>query len=135
MSEICFACGSDKTELAVDSRSPLTYRGVQLYYTTAFYRCQQCGEEFLTYEQARQSDQNAAAARREFDRLLSPDEIKAIRTRLSLTQEDAARIFGGGKNAFSKYERGEVMQSIAMDRLLRLIDKHPEQLQELTELS
>ena len=39
---------------------------------------------------------------------------------MKLTQEEAAKVFGGGVNAFSKYERGEVTQSAAMDKLIRV---------------
>jgi len=39
---------------------------------------------------------------------------------LGLTQHAASSIFGGGLNAFSKYERGEVIQSKAMDKLIRV---------------
>jgi HTH-type transcriptional regulator/antitoxin MqsA len=44
---------------------------------------------------------------------------------LGLTQETASKIFGGGENAFSKYESGKVAQSAAMDRLLRLAYEFP----------
>ena len=40
-------------------------------------------------------------------------------------------IFGGGTNGFSKYERGETAQSVAMDRLLRLVIADPSKLDEL----
>jgi hypothetical protein len=45
---------------------------------------------------------------------------------LDLTQANAAEIFGGGQNAFSKYERGEVVQSLAMDRILRFFAAAPD---------
>jgi HTH-type transcriptional regulator/antitoxin MqsA len=41
------------------------------------------------------------------------------------------RVFGGGRNAFSKYERGEVSQSVAMDKLIRVCLKHRDVFQEL----
>jgi len=53
------------------------------------------------------------------DGLLTAQEIVALRNKLGLTQQDAAKIFGGGTNAFSKYERSEVIQSAAMDKLMR----------------
>jgi putative zinc finger/helix-turn-helix YgiT family protein len=52
--------------------------------------------------------------------LLSGERIAAIRDQLGLTQRDASSLFGGGANAFNKYESGEVLQSFAMDRLIRL---------------
>jgi HTH-type transcriptional regulator/antitoxin MqsA len=35
-------------------------------------------------------------------------------------------MFGGGLNAFSKYERGEVIQSEAMDKLIRVSCRYAE---------
>jgi len=73
----------------------------------------------------------AVAAKRRADGLLSPEEIRHAREALGLTQHKAAEVFGGGRNAFSKYERGEVAQSVAMDRLIRLCLAHPKMLSEL----
>ena len=55
----------------------------------------------------------------------------AIRKRLGLTQAQAARLMGGGDNAFSKYERGEVTQSAAMNSVLLLLDAFPDGLEVL----
>lgn len=54
-----------------------------------------------------------AAARREARTkakraLLSPLVIRAIREVCGLSQQEAARVFGGGAKAFEKYESGEV---------------------------
>jgi HTH-type transcriptional regulator/antitoxin MqsA len=38
---------------------------------------------------------------------------------------------GGGHNAFSRYERGEVLPLPAVIKLLRLLDKHPELLKDI----
>ncbi len=57
---------------------------------------------------------------------LSPLEIKAIRELCGLSQQEAARAFGGGPKAFEKYESGEVAPSSAMVRLLLLAAKQPE---------
>jgi HTH-type transcriptional regulator/antitoxin MqsA len=72
-----------------------------------------------------------AAARREAraaakHALLSPLVIRAIRETCGLSQQDAARVFGGGAKAFEKYESGEVAPSSAMTRLLLLAAKRPE---------
>lgn len=57
---------------------------------------------------------------RERDGLLTGEQICEIRKTLELNQRQAASLFGGGSNAFNKYECGEVLQSFAMDRLIRL---------------
>ncbi len=97
--------------------------------------CDVCGEEPVLTAQIRHNQKKVADAKRAADRLLVADEIVAIRRELNLTQQDAAALFGGGANAFSKYERGEVIQSVAMDRLLRLIDLCPYLLPALQEMA
>lgn len=93
--------------------------------------CDRCGAEIFRPEQIRANDRCIAETKRRADGLLLADEIRGIRASLGLTQHEAAAIFGGGANAFSKYERGEVIQSVAMDRLLRLVARHPILLLEL----
>ena len=46
-------------------------------------------------------------------------------------QEEAAEITGGGPNAFSRYERGTAKPLAAVINLFRLLEKHPELLEEL----
>ena len=58
-------------------------------------------------------------------------DLARIRKKLKLTQLEAARLAGGGKNAFSRYERGQVRPVAAVINLFRLLDGHPELLNEL----
>lgn len=88
-------------------------------------RCSTCGEEVIFPDQARRNHARVVDAKRTFDGLMTGDAVRELRQRLSLTQQDASRIFGGGTNAFSKYERGDVSQSVAMDRLLRIASAFP----------
>lgn len=62
------------------------------------------------------------------EELLSPLEIREYRTFLKLTQEQAAKICGGGPNAFSRYESGKVKPSKATCNLLKFLMKHPEEI-------
>lgn len=71
-----------------------------------------------------------AAARREArakakDAILTPLVIRAIREACGLSQQEAARVFGGGPKAFEKYETGEVAPSSSMTRLLLVAARHP----------
>jgi putative zinc finger/helix-turn-helix YgiT family protein len=93
---------------------PLVVEGLECW------ACDQCGAEIIRRDQIRHADKLIAEAKRKADGLLSGAEIRQIRKSLNLTQHEAATLFGGGANAFSKYERSEVIQSVAMDRLLRL---------------
>jgi len=65
------------------------------------------------------------------DRERQSREIRRIRRKLGLSQIAAARLTGGGHNAFSRYERGEAAPLPAVVNLFRLLDKHPELLKDL----
>ena len=115
----CHFCGAN----AVSQHSSTeTYQYTQQAYNVLldYSVCNQCGEEIITTEQIHANEARVREAKKKLDGLLSCEEIRAIRIRLKLTQEEAAKVFGGGVNAFSKYERGEVTQSAAMDKLIRL---------------
>jgi len=58
---------------------------------------------------------------RSVDRLLTSTEIRSVRAKLKLSQKRAGEIFGGGPMAFSKYERGQAIQSRSTDILLHLL--------------
>jgi HTH-type transcriptional regulator / antitoxin MqsA len=94
--------------------------------------CSECGADPVLPDQARRNHTIIADARRATEGLLTSTQIRAIRTKLSLSQARASELFGGGANAFSKYERGEVAQSVPMDRLLRVANTFPWVLEFLT---
>lgn len=82
-------------------------------------RCANCGADPVLNHQVRANQIRIADAKRASDGLLSGAQIRELRERLGLSQSRAAEIFGGGVTAFSKYERGQVIQSEVMDKLLR----------------
>jgi HTH-type transcriptional regulator/antitoxin MqsA len=94
------------------------------------WRCATCGEVEFDAESARRY----AAAGDELvlrERARQSREIRRIRRKLGLSQVAAARLTGGGHNAFSRYERGEAMPMPAVINLFRLLDQHPELLKDL----
>jgi HTH-type transcriptional regulator/antitoxin MqsA len=98
------------------------------------WRCEPCGEVEFDPESA---VRYAAAGDRLVvqDRERQSSDIRRIRRKLGLSQEAAARLTGGGHNAFSRYERGEVAPMPAVINLFRLLDRHPELLAELARSS
>jgi putative zinc finger/helix-turn-helix YgiT family protein len=62
---------------------------------------------------------------RTIDGLLFAEEIRQLRTGLGLAQEEFSLVLGGGKKAFARYETDAVRQSVAMDNLLRTVQKYP----------
>lgn len=123
MTANCLECAKGQlVEMIADEA--FVYNGVRLVARGVEYsHCPECNEDVVTYEQAKRNDVRFADARREHDGLLTSTEIKAVRLRWNLTQHQAGSVFGGGLNAFSKYERGEVTQSKSMDLLIRGSDR------------
>lgn len=115
-----------------DAGSTYTYRGKTTIINQAGNYCDNCGEAIFNSEESEQYIRAVKSFRAQVDAdLLDPSEVKRIRKQLGLTQRQAGEVFGGGLRAFSQYERGETRQSKSTDKLLRLLDKHPELLHEL----
>jgi len=91
-----------------------------------YSQCSNCGADPVLAEQAKRNQVRFADAKRAIGGLLSCADIRKARRYLGLTQHAASSVFGGGLNAFSKYERGEVIQSEAMDKLIRVTCRYSE---------
>jgi HTH-type transcriptional regulator/antitoxin MqsA len=127
----CPFCGKGK--LARAKKTILfDYKGHSIELEQPGEYCDSCDEGIINGSDLKATEKELHDFRAKIDDLLTTDEVRRIRTKLGLTQHQAAEIFGGGPNAFSRYERGEVRQTKALDQLLRLLDRHPEQLDELT---
>ena len=56
---------------------------------------------------------------------MTPEEIRAIRESLGLSQVLAGELLGGGPRAFSKYESGSIKPAASVVNLLRLLEVDP----------
>lgn len=128
----CPSCG--EATLVHDTRDlPYTYKGesTTIPAVTGDY-CSACGESVLdATESARVS-----AAMLEFNKqvnasIVDPAFIATVRKKLALDQREAAEIFGGGVNAFSRYENGKTKPPLALVKLLKMLDRHPDLLNEV----
>jgi putative zinc finger/helix-turn-helix YgiT family protein len=79
-------------------------------------RCQACGE--LVFDSA--ADEQLLRALPAQARLLTPKQIKDARVALGLKSKDLAERLGVAAETISRWERGALIQSRAMDNLLRL---------------
>ena len=57
--------------------------------------------------------------------------LASVRNKLALDHREAAEIFGGGVNEFSRYETGKTKPPLALVKLLKVLDRHPELLNEV----
>jgi len=94
------------------------------------WHCPMCGEcEFDDGEGKRYSAAMDAFAASVDSELAA--SLRVFRKKLGLKQAEAGRLFGGGVNAFSEYERDKTRPPRATVLLLRLLDRHPELLAEI----
>lgn len=93
--------------------------------------CTSCGDNFLLHTLTSQNKHIIRDMFAEVNGLLTSEEVKQIRKQLNLTQKDAARLCGGGPNAFSRYERGKSSPLRSTSNLLRLLSRHPEEVEHL----
>lgn len=126
----CMLCGEDTSEHKI-KEVPFTYKGETIMIEQPGKWCDSCGEGVLNSEDRKATIKEMQTHKARVDGLLTPDEIHKIRTKLNLSQKKAGELFGGGINAFSRYERGEHPIPKAASGLLTILDNHPKQLKEL----
>ncbi len=128
----CQICA--RAELVHDIRDmPYTYKGetTVIPMVTGDF-CPACGEVVLTMAESNR----VSALMLEFNKqvnasIVNPEFIANVRKKLNLNQREAAEIFGGGINAFSRYENGKTKPPLALVKLLRILDHHPDLLAEI----
>lgn len=112
---------------------PYTYKGEKTVIPNvkADY-CPKCGEGILDMGEAERIGKIGLAFNQQVNAAkVDPAFIVKVRKKLALDQKQAGELFGGGVNAFSRYETGKTKPPLALVQLLRLLDRHPEQLEEL----
>jgi HTH-type transcriptional regulator/antitoxin MqsA len=124
----CHACS--KGTLSQKTKSQIyTYKDKSIALEQSGLWCDSCEEGVLTGNDLGKTEHAFDGFKSKVDGLLLPEEIRHIRKDiLKLTQEEAGKIFGGGKNGFSRYERGETKPLVATSNLLKLLERHPEDL-------
>jgi len=128
----CPLCAA--AELVHDTRDlPYTYKGeTTLIPAVVGDYCPACGEVILDIAESTRT----SAAMLDFNKqvnasIIDPGFIASVRKKLALDQKEAGEIFGGGVNAFSRYENGKTKPPLALVKLLKVLDRHPDLLNEV----
>jgi HTH-type transcriptional regulator / antitoxin MqsA len=129
----CPMCGG--AELVHDTRDVLyTYKSRTMTIKTIEGDfCPACNEVVLDRLNGDRYSTEIRAFKRQVNEEIGVDPvfIAKVRKKLDLDQKEAGRIFGGGDNAFSRYERGRAKPPVALVKLLAILDKHPELISEV----
>jgi HTH-type transcriptional regulator/antitoxin MqsA len=88
--------------------------------------CGECGEVLHPAGQIDEIHRAAVAMARRDCGLLTPDEIRRLRSDLALTQTELEAVLGVGPKSVTRWEKGTVFQSAVADNFMRSIWAHPE---------
>lgn len=128
----CVSCG--KAEMVHDTREvSYTYKGrtTTIPNVTGDF-CPACDESIHNAKESERLNALMLEFNKEVNSsIVDPIFISSTRKKLKLDQQEAAEIFGGGPNGFSRYENGKTKPPLALVQLLRLLDNHPDLISEL----
>ena len=121
-------------ELLHDTRDmPYTYKGEStLIPAVTGDFCPACDESILNAVESRRTMNFMLDFNKQVNAsIVDPGFIASVRKKLALDQREAAELFGGGVNAFSRYENGKTKPPLALVKLLKILDRHPDLLSEV----
>ena len=128
----CPECGA--AELIHDTRDlPYSYKGesTAIPAVTAQF-CPACDESVTDMAETERVMREMQAFNKQVNSaIVDPSFIVEVRKKLDLGQREAGEIFGGGINAFSRYENGKTKPPLALVKLLKVLDRHPDLLDEV----
>ena len=128
----CPSCGNQK--LVSDTRDiPYPYKGESTVIPKVKGDfCPACGEVILDAAESERTSKAMLEFNKQINAsIVDPSFIAKVRKKLMLDQREAAEIFGGGVNAFSRYETGKTKPPLALVKLLKILDHHPDLLNEV----
>lgn len=125
----CPACGDAMVHER--RRDQVRYKQARRTRRTLGWWCTRCDEAIFEGPALAARERAFAALRAEVEGVLPPTQVRAIRTKLGLSQRQAGAVLGGGPRAFQKYESGATAVSVPMSNLLRLLATDPRRLREL----
>jgi len=128
----CPICGA--AELVHDTRDmPYIYKGESTIIpaVTGDF-CPACDEAVLGVAESTRTSAAMLGFNKQVNAsIVEPGFIESVRKKLALDQREAAEIFGGGVNAFSRYELGKTKPPLALVKLFKILDHHPDLLDEI----
>lgn len=128
----CPVCSS--ADLLHDTRDlSYTYKGEKTVIpaVTGDF-CPACAESVLNAAESEQVMREMLDFNRQVNAAaVEPGFIAKVRKKLELDQRQAAELFGGGVNAFSRYETGRTKPPLSLVKLLKVLDRHPDLLNEI----
>lgn len=133
----CPTCGTGNL-VAATRDMPYTYKSEKTVIKAVrgeYCDNPKCGEVVMDMGESTRTSREMLAFNKKVNAALTPIALLAqVRKQLDLTQQQAAKVFGGGPNAFSRYESGKTKPPVALVKLFRVLHRHPDLYGELVEM-
>jgi len=120
MLETCPVCEKKTVIERIDRKEKIWVRGKPIEVMAIYYKCSECGNEYLNTMDDNHPLESAYHKYREINNMLQPEEIKELRRSIGLTQEELSNLLGWGKATLSRYENG-ALQDKAHDNQLKML--------------
>jgi HTH-type transcriptional regulator/antitoxin MqsA len=132
----CPTCETGKLVEAVRD-VPYVYKGKKTVIKAVkgrFCDNPKCREVVMELGESVRTSKEMLAFNKKVNAELTPiDLLTQVREQFKLTQQQAAKVFGGGPNAFSRYESGKTKPPVALVKLFKVLNKHPDLFKEIAE--
>jgi HTH-type transcriptional regulator/antitoxin MqsA len=130
----CPTCGIGSLTVATRDR-PYRYKAKSIIIRAVkgrFCDNRKCREVVVDIDESARISKEMLAFNKKVNRELTPVDLLAnVRERFNLNQQQAAKVFGGGTNAFSRYESGKTKPPVALVKLFKVLDRHPDLFKEV----
>ena len=116
---------------------PYTYKGKKTVLKAVkgrFCDNRKCREVVIDKDESARTSKEMLEFNKKVNAELTPIALLTqVREQFKLTQQQAAKVFGGGQNAFSRYESGKTKPPVALVKLFKVLQKHPDLFEEIAE--
>ena len=134
MKRICAICENISEINIVKQKETVEVRGEKIEVEVEYLKCSNCREEFENSKIDSDPVNKAYRKYREEHNMTQPEEIKKLREKYGLTQNELRKLLGWGAVTLSRYENGALQDDTHQNDLwalenpqfvLELIDKRP----------
>lgn len=121
--DVCPVCGSGILQNKIITET-FEYKGNKLSLDNyAVLECNKCSDGIVETETLKRTEKISRDFKHKIDGLLTSAEIKEIREKFEMNQEEFANILGVARVTLNRYENGRETQSKTVDTLIRILGK------------
>jgi len=122
---LCTCCMEQHEVKTVQLEEHTMFKHTPITYTAVYFYCDNAEELFMDEEMIQKNDLAMKDAYRKAVGLLTSVEIRSLRQKYDISQQDLCTLLGWGMKTITRYETHQV-QDRAHDTILKKLDQDPE---------